>query len=124
MESRVARRTAAVMAAVALMSVTVAMTASVRTTQTYNRNDKNHCVELNQIVLRPAIDGGDDGRYRSPRLELQNRTATTVEPPVKFETTTHDRTVITAPLKKCPDGQRMYPDRTCGPDFVDPEDGS
>lgn len=45
------------------------------------------------------------------------------EKPVKLETTTQDRSIIEAPLKKCPEGQRMDPNRECRPNFVDTEDG-
>jgi len=37
------------------------------------------------------------------------------------ETTTHDRSIITAPLKTCPEGQRMGPNRNCVDNYTDPE---
>lgn len=51
-----------------------------------------------------------------------NGNQTAVEEKPKLETTTMDRSIIMAPLKTCPEGQRMGPDRNCKPNFTDPED--
>lgn len=40
----------------------------------------------------------------------------------KFESTTKDRYIISAPLQTCPDGQRMNPDRKCVDNYTDPEE--
>lgn len=68
----------------------------------------------------------DSGSYRlgskpTPHDATARPDAATAETRAKLETTTQGRSIITAPLKMCPEGQRMYPDRTCGPNFADPE---
>ncbi|XP_025197090.1 ataxin-2 homolog [Melanaphis sacchari] len=55
------------------------------------------------------------------QLPVANASVTTTSKP-KLETTTQVRSIITAPQKTCPEGQRMSPDRNCRPDFTDPED--
>ncbi|KAL5236350.1 hypothetical protein ACI65C_003760 [Semiaphis heraclei] len=62
--------------------------------------------------------GGRDQPYQS---SSSTNASVTTSPRPKLETTTHDRAIITVPLKACPDGQRMGPDRNCRPDFPDPE---
>jgi len=72
---------------------------------------------------RPKVDerpGGQDQPYQSSSSSSAIASVTT-SPRPKLETTTHDRAIITVPLKACPDGQRMGPDRNCRPDFPDPE---
>ncbi|VVC30544.1 Hypothetical protein CINCED_3A018334 [Cinara cedri] len=45
---------------------------------------------------------------------------TVVQENPKLETTTQDRTIIIAPVRPCPEGMRMGPDRNCKPNFDDP----
>ncbi|XP_060875338.1 uncharacterized protein LOC132948730 [Metopolophium dirhodum] len=68
---------------------------------------------------KPTVDKRPDGR--DPYQSSANASVTT-SPRPKLETTTQDRSIITVPLKGCPDGQRMSPDRICRPKFPDPED--
>jgi len=68
---------------------------------------------------KPTADKQPDGR--DPYQVSANASVTT-SPRPKLETTTQDRAIITVPLKGCPDGQRMSPDRVCRPKFPDPED--
>lgn len=73
--------------------------------------------------LSPTQPSGN--RPETLHKEQQNSEGEgTTEKTVKLETTTHDRSIIVAPLKKCPPGQRMDPNRECRPNFVDTEDGS
>ncbi|XP_022167475.1 pollen-specific leucine-rich repeat extensin-like protein 2 [Myzus persicae] len=67
---------------------------------------------------KPTVDERPGGR--DPYQSSANASVTT-SPRPKLETTTQDRAIITVPLKACPDGQRMGPDRNCRPDFPDPE---
>jgi len=62
--------------------------------------------------------GGRDQPYQS---SSSANASVTTSPRPKVETTTQERAIITVPLKACPDGQRMGPDRNCRPDFPDPE---
>ncbi|NP_001233042.1 uncharacterized protein LOC100575901 precursor [Acyrthosiphon pisum] len=68
---------------------------------------------------KPTVDKRRDGR--DPYQASANASVTT-SPRPKLETTTQDRAIITVPLKSCPEGQRMSPDRICRPKFPDPED--
>lgn len=68
---------------------------------------------------KPTVDKPPVGR--DPYQSSANASVTT-SPRPKLETTTQDRSIITVPLKGCPDGQRMSPDRVCRPKFPDPED--
>lgn len=79
-----------------------------------------------QRVAYVGHGNGDGNEDRGPRPKpaahgrTSDATTTTVRP--KLETTTRDRSIIMAPLKMCPEGQRMSPDRVCRPSFVDPEE--
>ncbi|KAL4092368.1 hypothetical protein QTP88_026886 [Uroleucon formosanum] len=68
---------------------------------------------------KPTVDKRPDGR---DPYQLSANASVTTSPRPKLETTTQDRAIITVPLKGCPDGQRMSPDRICRPVFPDPED--
>ncbi|XP_026822522.1 tyrosine-protein phosphatase non-receptor type 23-like [Rhopalosiphum maidis] len=75
---------------------------------------------------KPTTEERPDGRvpYQFPlttTMAAANASSVTTSPRPKVETTTQERSIITAPLKACPEGQRMSPDRTCQPDFSDPE---
>jgi len=68
---------------------------------------------------KPTVDERPGGR--DPYLQSSANASVTTSPRPKLETTTHERAIITVPLKACPEGQRMGPDRNCRPDFPDPE---
>lgn len=75
-------------------------------------------------AARPAR--GPAAAYAPTARPTANATAavpsTTGTPRPKLESTTHDRAIIMAPLNRCPEGQRMGPDRHCRPNYTDPED--
>ncbi|XP_027843855.2 uncharacterized protein LOC114124708 [Aphis gossypii] len=70
---------------------------------------------------KPTTDERPEGRVPPYQSSPATNASATTSPKPKLETTTHDRSIITAPLKSCPEGMRMSPDRTCRPAFTDPE---
>ncbi|KAF0772200.1 proteoglycan 4-like [Aphis craccivora] len=70
---------------------------------------------------KPTTDERPDGRVPPYQSSPATNASVTTSPRPKLETTTQDRSIITAPLKSCPEGMRMSPDRTCRPAFTDPE---
>lgn len=74
-----------------------------------------------RLPPKPTTDEPPEGRVPPYQSLLTTNASVTTSPRPKLETTTHDRSIITAPLKSCPEGMRMSPDRTCRPAFTDPE---
>lgn len=80
-----------------------------------NKTDDNVYGDGHGTKIKPSTVNNT-----APNAPVINATES-FTPKTKLETTTHERTVINAPLKQCPEGQRRNPDRQCE-DFADDPD--